>query len=61
MAAGDNGFIPFDAVLNAITSDFSNGLVEEPINRIKVITCIMYGRCQFGLLRNKCLVADHFI
>ena len=48
-----------DAVMNAISIDFSNGLVEGTVNKIKVIKRIMYGRCQFGLLRNKCLLLDY--
>ena len=47
-----------DAVMNAITSEFSNGLVEGTINKIKVIKRIMYGRCRFDLLRSKCLLLD---
>jgi len=48
-----------DAVINAITIDFNNGLVEGTINKIKVIKRIMYGRCRFDLLRNKCLLLDN--
>jgi len=48
-----------DAVMNAITSNFSNGLAEGTINKIKVIKRIMYGRCHFSLLRNKCLLLDN--
>ena len=48
-----------DAVINAITTEYSNGLVEGVINKIKVIKRIMYGRCRFSLLRNKCLLIDH--
>ena len=48
-----------DAVMNAITSNFSNGLAEGTINKIKVVKRIMYGRCRFDLLRNKCLLLDH--
>jgi len=48
-----------DSVMNAISFDFSNGLAEGTINKIKVIKRIMYGRCQFDLLRNKCLLLDH--
>lgn len=47
------------AVMNAITSDFNNGLVEGTVNKIKVIKRIMYGRCRFDLLRNKCLLLDY--
>jgi len=48
-----------DAIMNAITSDFSNGLAEGTINKIKVIKRVMYGRCRFDLLRNKCLLLNH--
>jgi len=44
------------AVTNAFTFDFSNGLAEGFINKIKVVKRIMYGRCSFGLLRKKCLL-----
>ena len=47
------------AVMNAFTSDISNGLVEGTINKIKVIKRVMYGRCHFDLLRNKCLSLDY--
>ena len=50
-----------DAVMNAISSDFSNGLAEGTINKIKVIKRIMYGRCRFDLLRNKCFLLDYAI
>jgi len=49
----------FDAVMNAITTDFSNGLVEGTINKIKVIKRIMYGRCHFASLKNKCLLLEY--
>ena len=44
------------AVYNAIIYDYSNGLAEGTINKVKVIKRIMYGRCQFPLLRSKCLM-----
>jgi len=47
-----------DAVMNALVTDFSNGLVEGTVNKIKVIKRIMCGRCRFDLLRNKCLLID---
>ncbi|WP_333657273.1 transposase [Tissierella praeacuta] len=37
-----------DAVKNAITYSYSNGLVEGNVNKIKVIKRIMYGRCNFA-------------
>ena len=49
------------AVINAIASNYSNGLVEGTVNKIKVIKRIMYGRCQFELLRSKCLMLDYFV
>lgn len=48
------------AVTNAIVSNFSNGLAEGTINKIKVVKRIMYGRCKFSTLRNKCLLLDYF-
>ena len=48
-----------DAVTNAIVYDYSNGLVEGTVNKIKVIKRIMYGRCRFDLLRSKCLMLDY--
>jgi predicted transcriptional regulator len=47
-----------EAVMNAISTDYSNGLVEGTVNKIKVIKRIMYGRCRFDLLRSKCLLID---
>ena len=47
-----------DAVMNAISTEYSNGLVEGTINKIKVVKRIMYGRCRFDLLRKKCLLID---
>lgn len=49
-----------DAVLMAIQSPYSNGLVEGSINKLKVIKRIMYGRCSFALLRNKVLLLERF-
>ena len=47
------------AVTNAFALDFSNGLAEGFINKIKVIKRIMYGRCSFKLLKQKCLLLDN--
>ena len=43
------------AVENAIKFEFSNGLAEGSVNKLKVTKRIMYGRCGFGLLKNKLL------
>ena len=48
-----------DAVMNAIAFNYSNGLVEGTINKIKSNKHIMYGRCRFDLLQNKCLILDY--
>jgi hypothetical protein len=44
-----------DAVKNAIRFEYSNGLAEGSINKVKLIKRIMYGRCSFALLRSKIL------
>jgi predicted transcriptional regulator len=44
-----------EAVKNAIKYDYSNGLAEGSVNKLKVIKRIMYGRCSFDLLKNKVL------
>lgn len=44
------------AVENAIKYDYNNGLAEGTVNKIKVVKRIMYGRCSFGLLRQKLLL-----
>jgi len=51
--------LDIDAVKNAFTSDLSNGLIEGTINKIKVIKRIMYGRCSFKLLKNKCMIPEY--
>jgi transposase/transcriptional regulator with XRE-family HTH domain len=44
-----------EAVKNAVLLDYSNGLAEGSINKIKVIKRIMYGRCSFKMLKIKIL------
>lgn len=44
-----------DGVKNSIIYDYSNGLAEGSVNKIKVIKRIMYGRCSFETLREKVL------
>jgi transposase len=46
-----------EAVKNAIRTEFSNGIIEGVINKIKVIKRIMYGRCSFELLRLKAIMS----
>ena len=45
----------WQAVQNALVHQWSNGLVEGHVNRIKVIKRQMYGRAKFDLLRQKVL------
>ena len=52
--------LDIDAVMNAIAYDYNNGLAEGTVNKIKVIKRIMYGRCRFPLLKNKCILLDYF-
>ncbi len=47
-----------DAVENAIRYSYSNGLAERSVNKLKSIKRIMYGRCQFNLLRSKVLLLE---
>lgn len=44
-----------EGVKNAIIYEYSNGLAEGSVNKIKVIKRIMYGRCNFETLRSKVL------
>lgn len=48
-----------EAVNNSITYEYSNGLAEGKINKIKVIKRIIYGRCNFNTLKNKILKMDN--
>ena len=47
-----------DAVENACTLPYNNGLAEGSINKLKTIKRIMYGRNSFELLRNKLLLLE---
>ena len=38
---------------NAVIHDYSNGLAEGSVNKLKVVKRIMYGRCSFDMLRKK--------
>ena len=46
-----------EAIKNAIRTEFSNGVIEGVINKLKVIKRIMYGRCSFELLRVKVIMS----
>ena len=49
----------YEAVLNAVKFDYSNGLAEGKVNKLKLIKRIMYGRCRFSTLRNKVLLIEN--
>jgi len=48
-----------EAVFNAIKFEYSNGLAEGKVNKLKLIKRIMYGRCHFSTLRNKVLLGEN--
>ncbi|MBN1048305.1 transposase [Clostridium botulinum] len=43
----------YNSIENAIILDYSNGLAEGSVNKLKTIKRIMYGRNNFELLRSK--------
>lgn len=47
-----------EAVKNAITYEYSNGLAEGSVNKLKLIKRIMYGRNTFDMLRKKVLLLE---
>ena len=54
-----NGILrDIEGVKNSIIYDYSNGLAEGSVNKIKVIKRIMYGRCNFETLRKKILILE---
>ena len=48
------------SVENAVKYEYSNGLAEGSVNKLKVIKRIMYGRCNFDTMRNKILKLESF-
>ncbi len=51
--SGLNG--DYSSIANAITYEYSNGLAEGSVNKLKNIKRVMYGRNGFELLRHKVL------
>ena len=43
------------AIINSIKYQYSNGVVEASVNKIKLVKRIMHGRCKFDLLKSKTL------
>jgi transposase len=50
----------FQAVSAAISTDYSNGLAEGSVNKIKRIKHTMYGKASFDLLRTKTLMYERW-
>lgn len=51
-----NGILnDYDAILNSLKYEISNGVVEASVNKLKLVKRIMHGRCGFGLLKSKVL------
>ena len=53
----------YDAVINSLKYEFSNGVVEASVNKLKIVKRIMHGRCSFGLLKSKAIrleISRHF-
>ena len=46
-----------EAVVNAVSSDLSNGFVEGTVNKLKTAKRAMYGRCHLKLLSAKLIYA----
>lgn len=46
-----------DAVVAGLSLPYSQGQMEGPINRLKLIKRAMYGRAKFDLLRQRVLYA----
>lgn len=44
-----------DAIRNALAYEYSNGVLEGTINKLKTIKRMMYGRAGYELLRKKIL------
>ena len=49
-----------DAFFNSLKFDYSNGLLEGSVNKLKTVKRSMYGRAKFPLLRAKLLLANSF-
>ena len=45
----------YEAVINALRHEWSNGQLEGQVNRLKLIKRMMYGRASFDLLRARVL------
>jgi transposase len=45
----------YEAVLAAVRTPYSNGMVERHVNRLKFLKRQMYGRASFPLLRTRVL------
>lgn len=49
-----------NAVKNAASHDYNNGLAEGSVNKLKLVKRKMYGRCSFETLRKKVLLQEQY-
>ena len=49
-----------EAVKNAASHDYNNGLAEGSVNKLKLVKRKMYGRCSFETLRKKMLLQEYY-
>lgn len=49
----------YDAVKNALTYRWNNGILEGQINRLKTLKRVMYGRANFDLIEKRVLYQQH--
>ena len=49
-----------EAVKNAASHDYNNGLAEGSVNKLKLVKQKMYGRCSFETLRKKMLLQEYY-
>jgi len=56
VAGVERDFIP---VYNGISFDYSNGLAEGKVNKLKLVKRVMFGRGSFATLKSKILLLEN--
>jgi hypothetical protein len=49
------------AIINSMKYQYSNGVVEASVNKIKLVKRIMHGRCSFDLLKSKTFHLNFYV
>ena len=49
-----------EAVKNAASHDYNDGLAEGSVNKLKLVKRKMYGSCSFETLRKKMLLQEYY-